>query len=496
MTRFRPPLLFALFALFLAGCAVIPRPTASARLSEGGPLGRCADFFSTLDQRAVEARALDPGAFRPEGFPYLRVNRFLASFRGEVQDRAAFAAWVEQMQALDLEARRHEIANMSLVSSPDPDTAGDQDALARRVVACGDLLKDADSAAGAQRVQLRNRSTAPDEYLTLRRVLGLYPLAYPFIHHGVIRWHAETRGTFTNAAPAGWRTVRYVPPPADGLPPARQIIATARRDALGIPLYSTEAREALFRIYAPAWEVRTEGDDDRIGAPYWTARGELAVRTGEPVTFTLLSYTRFGKEVLTQLNYVIWFPSRPKEGFLDLYGGLLDGVNYRVTLDKHGDPLLYESVHNCGCYYAAYPTDRLKVRRKIAYSEPPLILKAPERTPSGPVMALAMDSRTHYVQHLYTLPRATPPTAVTYMLVPYGRLLQLPGAEGGRRSMFSGDAIAPGSERLERWILWPSGVLSPGAMRQWGRHAVAFVGERHFDDPFYMDEMFEPAAAQ
>jgi hypothetical protein len=27
-------------------------------------------------------------------------------------------------------------------------------------------------------------------------------------------------------------------------------------------------------------------------------------------------------------------------------------------------------------------------------------------------------------------------------------------------------------------------------MRQWGRHAVAFVGERHFDDPFSIENMF------
>ena len=57
--------------------------------------------------------------------------------------------------------------------------------------------------------------------------------------------------------------------------------------------------------------------------------------------------------------------------------------------------------------------------------------------------------------------------------------------------MFSQDSIAPDSTRLERLILWPTGVYSPGAMRQWGRHAVAFVGRRHFDDPFFMDKMFE-----
>jgi hypothetical protein len=28
-------------------------------------------------------------------------------------------------------------------------------------------------------------------------------------------------------------------------------------------------------------------------------------------------------------------------------------------------------------------------------------------------------------------------------------------------------------------------------MRQWGRHAVAFVGKRNFDDPFFMDRIFK-----
>jgi hypothetical protein len=56
--------------------------------------------------------------------------------------------------------------------------------------------------------------------------------------------------------------------------------------------------------------------------------------------------------------------------------------------------------------------------------------------------------------------------------------------------MFDRTGIVPGTQRLERYLLWPTGVLSPGAMRQWGTHAVAFVGRRHFDDPFYLEEMF------
>jgi hypothetical protein len=29
-------------------------------------------------------------------------------------------------------------------------------------------------------------------------------------------------------------------------------------------------------------------------------------------------------------------------------------------------------------------------------------------------------------------------------------------------------------------------------MRQWGHHATAFVGRRHFDDPFLLQEAFAP----
>ena len=480
----------ALLALLPAGCALIPVPTRSARVGGSDALGSCADFFAELDQRAAQTQVLDSGAFRVEGYPYLRVNRFLASFRTEVGDQAAFAAWVDRMQALDQDARRYEIANLPQATGSIPGSANDTDGLYAKVASCGNLLKAADFKDSQPQEALRERATAPDEYMSLPRVLGLYPLISLFVSHGVSNWHAEARKTFTTEPPVDWQTSRYVPEKSNELPAARAILAQAPRDALGIPNYAPDARQALFRIFAPVWEVRAEAEYDRIGTPAWTSKDELEIDTRQPRTYTLLSFTRFGKEILTQLNYIIWFPSRPKENALDIYGGLLDGLNYRVTLDKNGEPLLYETIHNCGCYYEAYPTRRLKVRKKIDYAEPPLILKAPELTPSREFMTVTMESRTHYVQHLYPSARRSQPEAKVYFLVDYGELQSLSDSSGGRKSMFSPDSLAPGSERLERWILWPTGVVSPGAMRQWGRHAVAFVGERHFDDPFSMDQMF------
>ena len=83
---------------------------------------------------------------------------------------------------------------------------------------------------------------------------------------------------------------------------------------------------------------------------------------------------------------------------------------------------------------------------------------------------------------IFPLARETQSEAITYSLVDYGQLRSLPRHQDGRASMFDQDGLGIGTERLERFILWPTGVLSPGAMRQWGHHAVAFVGTRHFDN--------------
>jgi hypothetical protein len=359
------------------------------------------------------------------------------------------------------------------------------------VTTCGHLLKTADFQNIKQQEKLRESVSASEDYIILRRVLGLYPITRLFVSHGVSRWHAEARERFSTDPPANWQTIRYVPIEKFDALPLSRIVEQTKRDALGIPKYTPKNRQALFRLYAPVWEIHLQGDHDRIGTPFWAVEAVLKVDTGQPVTYTLLSFTRFGNEILTQLNYIIWFPSRPREGAWDLYGGVLDGVNYRVTLDQMGKPLIYETMHNCGCYYKAFHTDRVQVRSKIEYAEPPLIFEAPDMTPSNDSMVIAMESRTHYVQHLYPLSRALRPATAVYSLSDYGRLRSLKYQKGDRRSMFRQDSIAPGSERQERFILWPTGVLSPGAMRQWGRHAVAFAGKRHFDDPFYMDQMFE-----
>jgi hypothetical protein len=77
-----------------------------------------------------------------------------------------------------------------------------------------------------------------------------------------------------------------------------------------------------------------------------------------------------------------------------------------------------------------------------------------------------------------------------YALRDYGELRSL-ARPGGRRSAFGPDGLIAGTERAERFLFWPMGIESAGAMRQWGRHATAFVGRRHFDDADLIERRFE-----
>lgn len=103
-------------------------------------------------------------------------------------------------------------------------------------------------------------------------------------------------------------------------------------------------------------------------------------------------------------------------------------------------------------------------------------------------------SRSHYLQRVHFEPSAGP--GMEYRLEEYALLRSLPAAGGGGRSLFGEDGLVSGSERPERWIFWPMGVPSAGAMRQWGLHATAFVGRRHFDDPGLISRYFERASGE
>jgi hypothetical protein len=171
--------------------------------------------------------------------------------------------------------------------------------------------------------------------------------------------------------------------------------------------------------------------------------------------------------------------------------GVFDGLLWRVTLAEDGSPLVYDTIHPCGCYHLFFPGERLRARARPAGIDEglfaPQVLPAPM---ANERVVLRLAAGTHYLQQV-VVEAAAAAAGVPLALRDDDELRSLPLPGGGRRSVFAADGLLPGSERLERFFFWPMGVRSAGQMRQSGRHATAFVGRRHFDDPALLDRYFE-----
>lgn len=413
-----------------------------------------------------------------KGFPWLRANRFLASFATDTLQPESFEAWVERLGQLDSTARELELRNHgAAIAGMGPDS------LQVELDRCRLLLQENLLLEPEFRAQLKMAVQVPDDYVTAWRIAGLYPLTAPFVSLGVNRWHGETREVFDtplDELPVAGQLQRWrAPYPEDSSSYA------PRHDALGIPVPGDDQLKALFRRHAPVWEIDVVDQNDRIGTPVFM--NGAAVSTDSATQYHYLSYTRFGDEILLQLNYVIWLPARPGT---DIYAGNIDGLTWRVTLGPGGEPWLYDSIHNCGCYHMYFPTAHLQLREDLPALgfEPPLV---PQRAPEPPLV-VRIDSGRHYIQRIYQdTVTASGAQEKTEELAEedYDRLRSMPAA-GGYRSFFGPFGLVPGSERGERFLLWPMGVRSPGAMRQRGHQPVAFVGRRHFDDAGLIENLF------
>lgn len=476
-----------LLAGFLAGCAMTP-----PRSPADPAAARCLELYAALDEAVAKQGATPSSPARIDGFPYLRVDRFLAAYHEQSLTPTEVAAWLARLNGLDREARRGEGDSLPVAVRAGLNRRhAPTDGVPAALETCAAGLRTADLADPERLKLIRERARVPDDYLTVNQVLGLYPLTALAVSQGVFRYQDEARARFAlplAALPVRGELRRYGPPSA---PPVSIDFATILRDALGIPEPNPAQRETLFVAHAPVWEIDTVTDADRPGAPYWRSDGAPSVDPAEPMTYRYVSYARWRGEPLLQLNYLIWFAARPRTGTFDLLGGPLDGVLWRVTLDRSGRPLLYDSIHACGCYHQLFPGPALRLRPETAqWAEPPL---APQPAPvvgAGERVTIRLASGNHYLQRVY----ADRPGAVT---VPrwrdYTALYALPVVGGERRGLFGPEGLVAGSERAERWLLWPTGVPSPGAMREHGRHAIAFVGRRHFDDADLLDRLFEPA---
>lgn len=480
----------ALGLLVQACTALQPQPPQETREAA------CERFLGKMDRLVAEHEVGDAETARVTGFPELRVNRFLASFATDDVSGEAYAAWVERMRKLDETARLIELANLPFGAELELQADTPFGLTERSAVeVCGHVLADREVRTPIRRSRLLRRATVPDAYSTWQQVFGLYPLTRWAIVEGIWRLQSELRQPFI-AARADLRgtgpLVRYVPSAPVSLvaTEAAQILKQSAANPLGLPEPSADQLDRLFGSFAPIWAVETMSGSDRIGAARIGANGIAFIDGGQPVVYRLASYTRVDNQVLLQLNYLVWFPARPPESLLDIYAGRFDGLIWRVTLTADGKPLAYDSIHPCGCYYQIFPGEGVRVVQPEDGSESVLSPTPIPRLGPGERLLIRLASRTHFI-HRITPVRAEP-AATAYRWLDYDQLRSLPAPDGSHRSLFDTDGLLPGSERPERFLLWPMGVPSAGAMREWGTHAIAFLGRRHFDDPRLLEKLLRP----
>lgn len=485
----------AIAALLLGGLSACsttpppaPPPTPAAQW--------CREALSELDQMIDVLGLRYAENRRIEGFPYLRVDRPLQGMRTRLHSRAAFDRWVAELARQDRLARDAELNQLAL-RVPQLPAAGE---LIARADLCRQVLIEQELAQPALQARLLAASEVPDDYSTAARVLGLYPVTELGLKLGIDAWHRQTLARFAAPLPAGGGLL-YLPPAAMEPAPTAlfaQWIAEATDNALGIPQLSAAQWARMALHHAPVLWIDARSRDDRIGTLYWhpDAPG-IGVDTGRPAVYYRTGFTAFGRSILPQITYLAWFPARPAEGPLDPYAGRLDGLIWRVTIGPDGQVLAYDSIHPCGCFYMFFLPRPLALRPADPGTEPVLL---PQReVPQSPV-ALRVASGDHMLTRV--LPAGAAPAAaaadrtVVYSLRDWQDLNLMPDGKGGITDLYDEAGLVPGTERAERFYLWPSGVVSPGQMRAWGRHAIAFVGRRHFDDPDLLCSVIDCAAAR
>lgn len=490
-----------LILFLISSCSIVQQTNSDQKVNPvSSPIEECTTLISETEQAIVKVGVVDSQARRIQGFPYLRVDRFLASYRHEVSDQA-FAYWVDLLQQKALSGWRAELQNLpndarNRLLDQTHLTHHSNKPLLALLHECSRLLRDRELDEVSEQNRLREEAVVPADYRIWQQILGLYPLTAIAFRSGINRWHEETKEIFSRplaVLPIKGQLRRYEPGPVGNSPDqakVAEIIKQASINPLRIPSPSTDHINRLFEAFAPIFEIDVASNADRIGRAMLISQQFPFINTTEPVVYRHLSYTRLGSQNLLQLVYSIWFPSRPKSSDLDLLGGRLDGIIWRVTLSADGQPLLYDSIHQCGCYHLFFPVQHNNLLpRSAGFDEPAFTPQEVLPVNNGKRIVIRIASDTHYIQRVYS--EDNPSVEIQhYSWDDLDSLRSLPLPDGSQHSLFSEDGIVTGSERGERYLFWPMGIPNSGAMRQWGHHATAFVGRRHFDDARLLENSF------
>jgi hypothetical protein len=220
--------------------------------------------------------------------------------------------------------------------------------------------------------------------------------------------------------------------------------------------------------YAPAFVVgQYEPTYNRIGTP--SARiaeegdEEIFVDPAKPAIYAERQMFHTERGVYTNLVYRVHFERVP---FPHTTAGRNPGMLAIVTLDERERPVLFTTVHSCGCYNAVIPTNYLPREclpegwstegQEVHGEKLPGVLQFPAEPVAGLRVVVELRDEVHRVRGV-SLQDATgeswPHESIATPLRPMADLEALPLPGGGATSFFHESGMKRGLVRDNRKIL-------------------------------------------
>lgn len=471
-------------ALLAAGCATLTAPTTEPQPDYLSSVDQCVTHLAEEAWLTVEPNH-DRSFYRPDAQPWFAITRFMAHFDPATLSEPAFNEW--RIRVIDHSWQELENHQLQVLGESMPASR-----------AC--LVTVAMATPASTWQQYAEAAREYDLYRDWQRWVGVYPLTSLVLNQRIRaaqRQWAEDYGSPNDLPARLWQPASRQESNTfdDTLVNDNTITDWFRSaysaSALDLPLLRREELQSLFQAHAPDLLVLQESSADQLGS-VGAESGQALFQATPAATYVQPMMTRFDGENLLQLVYTFWFAERPKSSALDIYGGAWNGITWRVTLGTEGDPLWYDTIHNCGCYHHVWLSDDWQPGPNIGRESPLFLPLDWEGRPR-----LTLTAGEHYVRQVVAADTDRPATVEMtdeYDFKPYTELMRLSDKDASTTvSLFNRYGLIAESARLERFVFWPFGVHSPGAMRRTGTHTIVFIGKRHFDDPTLFESLIVPA---
>lgn len=407
-------------------------PTGEWR--KGDPaVDKCMSDYEAIDAAVKQAGTTDAEYARIDGFPYFRLNRFLASYDFSKLQGPARTEWIDHLVQADKDERAIEIGNLPAMQRGILYGKLGRDPV-QSVDACADTLRAFDHQKPEAHKALPSRAVVGGGDPSPARAAGWTPDRLA----AVVAATPPALGDVTIFEPMG-------PKPMSAYT-VKLLVNQSRSKELHIPEPKDEAADRLLTGFAPMVRV-TGKPDDAMVIPVWKD-GKISSEYNAAVAYAKFSQARWKGEPVLQVAYFIWFKAAP-----------LDSLIWRVTIGPDGRALAYDTVHADGSNYLLLLADP-KLKASGAATLPEI--------PDGARLVLTIDGATHDIRHVGVWDGVT---RDNYLVVEYDRLRRLYYHAGETRSLFGPDG---------------SSGTAAGAPRQWAHQKLD--NGAYFDAPDLLEK--------